>query len=494
MAGDFSTGKTVLVLAIVVGCFAVLWPRVLYPILISAPPPPPSTSKEDPASRRGAPPRPLPHDMLHPALRDRAHAYTQRGGAGARGGAHPGLRPPMAGGGHLPPPTAPHKGNNSMSVIMPLYTVGIIIFFLYTIMKVLTKKPCEAPSFPRVKDFHMDPEQRKFVFAEEYVDRGAPSRRGGEAKRDSTERGRRGATPKPGDSKVTEPRIEDEQMEALRLRLEHTEKAMERLMAQMGSVSEKLSSASINEVLSQTQQESFQAEQSRGSSKASSVDIEEYELVNRDSSRENSVPVKDDLINKASETGNSSTSCEVEEIANDAASLKEDVELTQVTSEDEQNTSTKETVPETDKHAEQDKAEGSFGSVQVDATVEKLDILPEAEDTQHVSESEGTLNPSESVAQMQDEEGEGLQPGIFDGEGDTSPKASCEYELEEGASPQAGCESELEEATSSEVGCEGDLSVKTSSQPASQELSAEAPRPSGSQCPPQEDELSKDTE
>jgi len=494
MAGDFSTGKTVLVLAIVVGCFAVLWPRVLYPILISTPPPPPSPSKEDPASRRGAPPRPLPHDMLHPALRDRAHAYTQRGGPGARGGAHPGLRPPMAGGGHLPPPTAPHKGNNSMSVIMPLYTVGIIIFFLYTIMKVLTKKPCEAPSSPRVKDFHMDPEQRKFVFAEEYVDRGAPSRRGGDAKRDSTERGRRGATPKPGDSRVTEPRIEDEQMEALRLRLENTEKAMERLMAQMGSVSEKLSSASINEVLSQSHQESFQAEQSRGSSKASSVDIEEYELVNRDSSRENSVPVKDDRISKASETGNTSTSAEIEEIANDGASLEEDMTLTHVTNEEDRNHCIKETVSETENHAQQDKGEDLVEEVEVDVTAEEIERSPEPEDTHPVSETEGALNPNESVVQPPDEEEERSPPVTVEGEGSTSSQAECESELEEGASPQAGCEGVKEETTSSEVACEDEKSVKTSSQPASQEPCVGAPGLSGIQDPLEEDGLAKDKE
>lgn len=48
----------------------------------------------------------------------------------------PGVRPPMGGGaGHIAP-SQQAKGNNSMSVIMPLYTVGIIIFFMYTIMKV----------------------------------------------------------------------------------------------------------------------------------------------------------------------------------------------------------------------------------------------------------------------------------------------------------------------------------------------------------------------
>jgi hypothetical protein len=33
MAVEFGTGKTICILAIVVGCFAVLWPKLFYPML-----------------------------------------------------------------------------------------------------------------------------------------------------------------------------------------------------------------------------------------------------------------------------------------------------------------------------------------------------------------------------------------------------------------------------------------------------------------------------
>lgn len=46
----------------------------------------------------------------------------------------PGMRPPMGGAGHVVPPST--KGTSSMSVIMPIYTIGIVIFFTYTLMKV----------------------------------------------------------------------------------------------------------------------------------------------------------------------------------------------------------------------------------------------------------------------------------------------------------------------------------------------------------------------
>ena len=36
MSGEFGTGKTIFVLAIVVGCFAVLWPKIFYPMLLGS--------------------------------------------------------------------------------------------------------------------------------------------------------------------------------------------------------------------------------------------------------------------------------------------------------------------------------------------------------------------------------------------------------------------------------------------------------------------------
>lgn len=46
----------------------------------------------------------------------------------------PKMRPPMGGAGHVVPPP---KGNGTMGIIMPLYTLGIVLFFLYTIVKVI---------------------------------------------------------------------------------------------------------------------------------------------------------------------------------------------------------------------------------------------------------------------------------------------------------------------------------------------------------------------
>lgn len=48
----------------------------------------------------------------------------------------PGMRPPMGGAGHI---VSPSPGSGGMGVLMPIYTIGIIVFFLYTMMKVHLK-------------------------------------------------------------------------------------------------------------------------------------------------------------------------------------------------------------------------------------------------------------------------------------------------------------------------------------------------------------------
>lgn len=46
----------------------------------------------------------------------------------------PGMRPPLGGAGHMTPAKT---SSSPMGVLMPLYTIAIVIFFVYTIMKVL---------------------------------------------------------------------------------------------------------------------------------------------------------------------------------------------------------------------------------------------------------------------------------------------------------------------------------------------------------------------
>ncbi|ODN04449.1 hypothetical protein Ocin01_02256 [Orchesella cincta] len=121
--------------------------------------------------------RPGP-DMVHPALRERGRAIPTVNiprrtiEREARPGPVPGMRPPVGGAGHIP--SAP-KGGGTMGIIMPMYTIGIVCFFLYTIMKILFKKNPAEPEppvkpAPIVKDYGLDPEHRKFVMSEEYAE------------------------------------------------------------------------------------------------------------------------------------------------------------------------------------------------------------------------------------------------------------------------------------------------------------------------------------
>ena len=52
-------------------------------------------------------------------------------------GPFPGVRPPVGGAGFQAPPP---KGGGTMGIIMPLYTIAIVVFFVYTIMKVRSKR------------------------------------------------------------------------------------------------------------------------------------------------------------------------------------------------------------------------------------------------------------------------------------------------------------------------------------------------------------------
>ncbi|XP_033221783.1 uncharacterized protein LOC117175986 isoform X3 [Belonocnema kinseyi] len=79
---------------------------------------------------------------LHPALRERgraipsSHIVPKIQGRLDHDTSPIKIRPTMGGAGHV---VAAPKGNSTMGIIMPLYTVGIVLFFLYTMSKVLRK-------------------------------------------------------------------------------------------------------------------------------------------------------------------------------------------------------------------------------------------------------------------------------------------------------------------------------------------------------------------
>ncbi|KAF4532252.1 hypothetical protein B566_EDAN004339 [Ephemera danica] len=193
-------------------------------------------------------------DMLHPALREKGRAIPQQqpqkplsvgaitglDGSPPRQPGHPmpGMRPPMGGAGHV---VAAPKGSGTMGIIMPLYTVGIVVFFVYTIMKVIFKKTEDRSKYP---EFGIDPELRRMMFGAAAMEECAA------AAQNVAAHDPRRATPEPAAHHANgyrapvpaeqrpSTKLGDVEMDQLRRRLEETEAAMERIVAQMGTAVE----------------------------------------------------------------------------------------------------------------------------------------------------------------------------------------------------------------------------------------------------------------
>lgn len=145
---EIGTGKTIFVIAVVLGCFAVLYPKIFYHMMFD--------EKKDKPDHL----RPNPHEFGRPPMHGHPamHMRNQQGKIfhGEEGkeirrtidrelkpGPVPGMRPTMGGPGF---PQAPrgNQGGGTMSILMPIYTTGIVIFFVYTVMKIMFKKNDET--------------------------------------------------------------------------------------------------------------------------------------------------------------------------------------------------------------------------------------------------------------------------------------------------------------------------------------------------------------
>lgn len=77
------------------------------------------------------------------------------------------MRPPMGAGSHH---QATPKGS-SMGLIMPLYTIGIVAFFIYTIMRLVCKKTPTPTSPQSAKNGKVDVVENKEPSDEPYLKR-----------------------------------------------------------------------------------------------------------------------------------------------------------------------------------------------------------------------------------------------------------------------------------------------------------------------------------
>ncbi|XP_077275390.1 RIC3 acetylcholine receptor chaperone isoform X2 [Temnothorax americanus] len=106
---------------------------------------------------------------MHPALRERgraiptSHIVPKVTDRQKSNHVVPKMRPPLGSAGHGV--QAP-KGSVTMGIVMPLYTIGIVLFFLYTIVKVL-KKNSDSEIISEYPGAAAEKEFRKMVFSPE---------------------------------------------------------------------------------------------------------------------------------------------------------------------------------------------------------------------------------------------------------------------------------------------------------------------------------------
>ncbi|XP_076669303.1 RIC3 acetylcholine receptor chaperone isoform X1 [Andrena cerasifolii] len=192
---------------------------------------------------------------LHPALRERGRAIPSTHivpkVADRPDHVIPKIRPPLGGAGHVVP--APN-GNGTMGIIMPLYTLGIVLFFLYTIVKVL-KKNSDSEIISEYPGAAAEKEFRKMVFSPEAF---ATAMTGGTMNYEK-ERSPSPQMPAPTIEELkdhivstgvyslntfgnvihagTQEAAGDIEIDQLRRRLVETEAAMERIVVQIGNIS-----------------------------------------------------------------------------------------------------------------------------------------------------------------------------------------------------------------------------------------------------------------
>ncbi|KAL5288145.1 hypothetical protein ACFFRR_008786 [Megaselia abdita] len=236
------TKKTIFVLCVVVGCIGILWPKLFYPMFFGNTSSPPLPQSRGSGLRQERPPH--LRDGLHPAMRERGRAipdtqtipiierqkYPPPKIVEGRPGPIPGMRPPMGAGNMKAQQKA---ATGSMGIIMPIYTIAIVLFFLYTLSKIMGKKSDPNAPYETVEP---NPEFRKEVFGKNTANKAEKTKLGWKDHNTTSNTNTESRPPvRSNKEKILECDNQLMEIQKLRLKLEETEKAMAKLIEEMTS-------------------------------------------------------------------------------------------------------------------------------------------------------------------------------------------------------------------------------------------------------------------
>ncbi|CAD5113159.1 unnamed protein product [Dimorphilus gyrociliatus] len=259
---EMTTAKTIAVFAVIVGCFAVLYPKIFHPMLMHALGMESKKSASDPFLNR------VPPHLRRPTTNSRGGMDDQTV-RHMKAGVHPGMRAAA----EMHKQTASQGGGGGgkglMSIVLPLYAVGIVIYLIYTLSKVFGKKD--------VRD------------TEGIEDSGSRHiRKGKEPKAPPPKNVKKKQLEKLL-IKVDDNEVTDVEMKELRQRLLETEKQMTKILQAMQQVQQKVGVDNVEDVLAKCAETVNDVKQQvRGKKKSRIIDdlSEEEDMIEEEKSED----------------------------------------------------------------------------------------------------------------------------------------------------------------------------------------------------------------